>query len=69
MGVTPPTECMYALGHYRPGNCAPYMINPVPLSCRGAALEAGAVAGAIWFSKRLLTINRTTRHGQASAQR
>jgi hypothetical protein len=49
MGVTPPTECMYALGHYRPGNCAPYMINPVPLSCRGAALEAGAVAGAIWF--------------------
>ena len=49
MGVTPPSECMYALGHYRPGNCAPYMINPVPLSCRGAALEAGAVAGAIWF--------------------
>jgi hypothetical protein len=49
MGVTPPCECMYALGHYRPGNCAPYMINPVPLSCRGAAGEAGAVAGAIWF--------------------
>jgi hypothetical protein len=49
MGVTPPCECMYALGHYRPGNCAPYMINPVPLSCRGAAMEAGAVAGAIWF--------------------
>jgi len=24
------------------------MINPVPLSCRGAAAEAGAVAGAIW---------------------
>jgi hypothetical protein len=49
MGVTPPNECMYALGYYRPGNCAPYMINPVPLSCRGAAVEAGAVAGAIWF--------------------
>jgi hypothetical protein len=49
MGVTPPCECMYALGHYRPGSCAPYMINPVPLSCRGAAGEAGAVAGAIWF--------------------
>jgi hypothetical protein len=49
MGVNPPGECMYALGHYRPGNCAPYMINPVPLSCRGAAAETGAVAGAIWF--------------------
>jgi hypothetical protein len=49
MGVNPPCECMYALGHYRPGSCAPYMINPVPLSCRGAAGEAGAVAGAIWF--------------------
>jgi hypothetical protein len=46
MGVTPPNECMYALGHYRPGNCAPYMIDPVPLSCRGAVFEAGAVVGA-----------------------
>jgi hypothetical protein len=49
MGVTPPCECMYALGHYRPGSCAPYMINPVPLSCRGAAFEAGAAAGTAWF--------------------
>ncbi|MGD9632607.1 MAG: hypothetical protein AB7G28_05840 [Pirellulales bacterium] len=46
MGVHPPNECMYALGHYRPGNCAPYMIPPVPLSCRGAVFEAGAVVGA-----------------------
>lgn len=46
MGVHPPTECMYALGHYRPGSCAPYTIGPVPLSCRGAVLEAGAVVGA-----------------------
>jgi hypothetical protein len=46
MGVTPPNECMYALGYYRPGNCAPYMIPPVPLSCRGAILEAGGVVGA-----------------------
>lgn len=45
MGVHPPNECMYALGHYRPGNCAPYMIPPVPLSCRGALFEAGAVVG------------------------
>ena len=36
MGVEPPCECVYALGHYRPGSCAPYMCNPVPLSLRGA---------------------------------
>jgi hypothetical protein len=46
MGVEPPCECIYALGHYRPGDCAPYMCNPIPLSCRGALFEAGAVTGA-----------------------
>jgi hypothetical protein len=45
MGVEPPCECVYALGHYRPGNCAPYMCNPIPLSLRGALFEAGAVTG------------------------
>ncbi|HEY3394886.1 MAG TPA: hypothetical protein VGK58_19435 [Lacipirellulaceae bacterium] len=45
MGVSPPMECEYALGHYRPGSCAPYMINPVPISVRGALIQAGAVTG------------------------
>jgi hypothetical protein len=45
MGVEPPNECIYALGHYRPGSCAPYMCNPVPISARGALLQAGAVVG------------------------
>jgi hypothetical protein len=45
MGVEPPHECIYALGHYRPGSCAPYMINPVPISLRGALFQAGAVVG------------------------
>jgi hypothetical protein len=45
MGVEPPCECIYALGHYRPGSCAPYMCNPVPLSPRGALFQAGAVVG------------------------
>jgi hypothetical protein len=45
MGVTPPCECVYALGHYRPGNCAPYYLDPVPISCRGALFQAGAVTG------------------------
>jgi hypothetical protein len=44
--VHPPNECMYALGHYRPGNCAPYMISPMPISARGAIFQAGAVVGA-----------------------
>ena len=46
MGVTPPNECVYALGHYRPGSCAPYMIHAVPISGRGALFQAGAVVGA-----------------------
>jgi hypothetical protein len=46
MGVEPPTECVYALGHYRPGSCAPYMCDPIPISYRGALFQAGAVVGA-----------------------
>jgi hypothetical protein len=46
MGVEPPTECIYALGHYRPGSCAPYMCDPIPISYRGALFQAGAVVGA-----------------------
>ncbi len=45
MGVRTPRECVYALGYYRPGNCAPYMLDPVPLSLRGALFQAGAVVG------------------------
>ena len=47
MGVHGPSECQYALGYYRPGNCAPWIIPPVPLSLRGALYQVGAVAGAI----------------------
>ncbi|MDR3234273.1 MAG: hypothetical protein LBT46_11535 [Planctomycetaceae bacterium] len=46
-GVMPPNECVYTLGHYRVGNCSPYMIQPFPISFRGALFEAGAVGGAI----------------------
>jgi hypothetical protein len=47
MGVTPPNECVYTLGHHRPGNRAPHMIEPFPISLRGALFEAGAVTGAV----------------------
>jgi hypothetical protein len=48
MGLEPPGECIYPLGHYRPGNCAPYYIEPFPWSIRAAAAEAGAVTGLIF---------------------
>ncbi len=46
MGIHPPWECQYPLGYYRPGNCAPYMLQPIPWSLRGAAVQAAAVTGA-----------------------
>jgi hypothetical protein len=47
MGLELPDECMYTLGYYRPGDCAPYMLDPIPLSIRAGLFEAGAwVAGA-----------------------
>ena len=46
MGLALPGECMYTLGYYRPGSCAPYMLDPLPLSIRAALLEGGAWVGA-----------------------
>lgn len=45
MGYQPPTECQYALGYYRPGSCAPWMIPPFPLSLEGAKWEAATALG------------------------
>lgn len=48
MGIRTPNECVYTLGYYRPGSCAPYMIDPVPFTWRAAFFEAGAwTAGAL----------------------
>jgi hypothetical protein len=49
MAINPPTECQYALGYYRPGSCAPWMIQPIPLSLRGAAAEIGAALGMVYL--------------------
>ena len=49
MGVNPPNECVYELGYYRPGDCAPHMLEPIPLSLRGGLLEAGAVVGVAYL--------------------
>ncbi len=45
MGVHSPHECQYALGYYRPGNCAPWIIPPVPLSVKGSLYQAAAMTG------------------------
>ena len=48
MGINPPNECRYALGYYRPGSCAPWLLPPIPLSTRGGLLQAGAILGGIY---------------------
>ena len=45
MGIETPNECIYALGHYRPGDCAPYMIEPVPFTWRAAFYQGAFVTG------------------------
>jgi len=45
MGLYPPNECIYSLGYYRPGSCAPYMLDPLPLSIRAGLAEAGVWTG------------------------
>ncbi|MEN6407030.1 MAG: hypothetical protein ABFC77_11230 [Thermoguttaceae bacterium] len=47
MGLELPNECIYTLGYYRPGDCAPYLFDPLPLSVRGALFEAGAWVGGV----------------------
>lgn len=48
-GANCPWECQYTLGHYRPGSCHPYRLHSLPLSCRGAAMQAGAVTGLVYI--------------------
>lgn len=49
MAIHPPNECQYALGYYRPGSCAPWMVPPIPLSLKGALAEAGVIVGGIYL--------------------
>jgi hypothetical protein len=49
MGVHCPTECQYALGYYRPGNCAPWIKPPVPISVKGGIAQAATMTGLFWL--------------------
>ena len=48
MAIDPPNECQYVLGYYRPGECAPYVLDPIPFSVRAAVVEGG-IATALVF--------------------
>jgi len=41
----PANECQYALGLYRPGDCAPWLKDPIPLSLSGARRQAAVTGG------------------------
>jgi hypothetical protein len=49
MGVELPWECVYPLGYYRPGSCAPWTVPAVPVSPRGLAVGAAAATGIIFL--------------------
>jgi hypothetical protein len=40
LALEPPCEKIYALGYYRPGNCAPRLCYRPPLSAKGGLYEA-----------------------------
>ena len=45
MGLELPNECIYTLGYYRPGDCSPYLFDPLPISVRGLFFETGTWVG------------------------
>lgn len=47
--IHPPNECLYALGFYRPGNCAPWLADPLPISLRGAARQSVLLSGFVFL--------------------
>jgi hypothetical protein len=48
MAVNCPGECIYTLGHYRPGSCPPWRWQWPPCSIFAADVEAGVLAGLIF---------------------
>jgi hypothetical protein len=47
MTVHPPRECIYTLGHYRPGSRVPWQHHYLPWDARAAAVQAGVTVGLI----------------------
>ena len=49
VATTAPTECQYALGYYRPGNCAPWLVNEMSYSMNGLRAQAFFLTGAAFI--------------------
>lgn len=47
MMVERPRDCIYTLGHYRPGSCAPRRWNRLPWQITAGVVETGFIAGMI----------------------
>lgn len=47
MGLRTPDECVYTLGYYRADSCAPYMLDPFPITVRAMLFEGAAIGGAV----------------------
>ena len=45
MALDPPCKCVYPLGYYRPGECAPKLCYQIPLNARAALVTAGFYSG------------------------
>jgi hypothetical protein len=48
MALEPPCECIYTLGHYRPGSPVPHQIHRIRLGPLAGGVEAAAIAGLIF---------------------
>jgi hypothetical protein len=49
MSVDCPGECVYTLGHYRPGSCPPWRPHYPPCDAVAGAAEAGVLTGLIFL--------------------
>ncbi|HEX6960958.1 MAG TPA: hypothetical protein VF175_03770 [Lacipirellula sp.] len=49
MTVHPPRECIYTLGHYRPGSRVPWQRHHLPWDARAAAVQASVTTGLVFL--------------------
>lgn len=49
MGLETPNECLYTLGYYRPGSCAPFLRYRIPFQRRAATFQALAMTGLVFL--------------------
>jgi hypothetical protein len=46
--LRPRHDCVYALGHSRPGSAAPCLRDNIPYDCRAAIVESASAAAFFW---------------------